>query len=519
VLDFWDSRYFPSQCKPIHTILQRLLIFTFIASLIQLRSGAMIGTHNGIASADCLQNVLGTGTTPTNTLTLTHASGSRTRGSYFGYQPRTAGGVPPTSITAQNTNLVHWVTDATAGADLGAKINAAAANGGVIAISPEISATLITTALNIPAGTSLYFPTGTFTSSVQLAFSVSNIQISGFGMGQTTLLYTGSSTAAFINIGTRTPSITAIQNILLRDMTIKGSANVTNTVFITGTHRSQFVRLSIKDATGACFHSKFAVLNTLDNVKCTNQDGAFIQQPANGIVLDQIDNSHQTTTTALINPVVEGTSGIGIWLKGAASTTSSSGTSESNGTGLQIDSASAYNTFTGLDMESNSSGNDGIDNGTSNICLNCIAVDTKGWNMGATSTRSQVIGGNVPAIVKNASATLAGGQNNCAAVGTSASPSIVSCGSAAAGHFSCATNATDATCQVNTTAVTANSEIFVFESDTTATGTALGVTCNTRTTVNPSTRLLASSVAGASFTINLGTVTTKPACFSYQIIN
>lgn len=108
---------------------------------------------------------------------------------------------------------------------------------------------------------------------------------------------------------------------------------------------------------------------------------------------------------------------------------------------------------------------------------------------------------------------------NCAAVGTAASPSIASCGSAAAGQFSCATNATGATCQVNTTAVTANSEIIVFESDTTTTGTRLGVTCNTGTNVLPASRLLASSVAGASFTINLGTVTTNPACFSFFLVN
>lgn len=108
---------------------------------------------------------------------------------------------------------------------------------------------------------------------------------------------------------------------------------------------------------------------------------------------------------------------------------------------------------------------------------------------------------------------------NCAGVGTAANPSVASCAASAAGHFSCATNASTGTCQVNTTVVTANSEIFVFESDTAVTGTALGVTCNTSTTVNPATRLLASSVAATSFTINLGTVTTNPACFSYFIIN
>jgi hypothetical protein len=124
-----------------------------------------------------------------------------------------------------------------------------------------------------------------------------------------------------------------------------------------------------------------------------------------------------------------------------------------------------------------------------------------------------------PGGASNVNAKTFSTATNCAAIGTAASPSVAACGSAAAGHFSCATNATGATCTVNTTAVTANSEIFVFESDTTVTGTALGVTCNTSTTVNPATRLLASSVAATSFTINLGTVTTNPACFSYHIVN
>jgi hypothetical protein len=106
---------------------------------------------------------------------------------------------------------------------------------------------------------------------------------------------------------------------------------------------------------------------------------------------------------------------------------------------------------------------------------------------------------------------------NCSGVGTAASPSVASCGSAVAGSFSCATNASTATCTVNTTAVTANSQILVQEDETL--GTKLGVTCNTSTTVIPTSRLLAARVAGTSFTINLGTVTTNPACFSYLIVN
>lgn len=110
-----------------------------------------------------------------------------------------------------------------------------------------------------------------------------------------------------------------------------------------------------------------------------------------------------------------------------------------------------------------------------------------------------------------------GTLTNCAAVGSAASPSVAACASASAGSFSCATNATGATCTVNTTAVTANSQIFVQEDETL--GSRLGVTCNTSTNVLPTSRLLSARVAATSFTINLGTVTTNPACFSYFLVN
>jgi len=108
-------------------------------------------------------------------------------------------------------------------------------------------------------------------------------------------------------------------------------------------------------------------------------------------------------------------------------------------------------------------------------------------------------------------------QSNCAAVGTAANPSVASCTAALAGSFSCATNASTGTCVVNTTAVTANSEIFVTQRTDTATGTRLGVTCNT--TVDTVQRAITAVTAVTSFTVNLGTITTNPECFSYLIFN
>lgn len=107
-------------------------------------------------------------------------------------------------------------------------------------------------------------------------------------------------------------------------------------------------------------------------------------------------------------------------------------------------------------------------------------------------------------------------STNCAGVGTVASPSVVSCSSASAGAFACDVAASAATCTINTTAVTANSEIFVQE--VASEGTRLSVTCNTAPTVTPAI-VLATKTAGTGFTINMPTITTNPACFVYRILN
>ena len=107
----------------------------------------------------------------------------------------------------------------------------------------------------------------------------------------------------------------------------------------------------------------------------------------------------------------------------------------------------------------------------------------------------------------------------CAANGTAASPSVVSCSAAAAGSFSCATNASGATCTVNTTAVTAASQIFV--TLTAAKSSLLSVTCNpggATLTVLPAIPI-ASQTAGTGFVINMPTLTTDPVCYDYQIVN
>lgn len=95
---------------------------------------------------------------------------------------------------------------------------------------------------------------------------------------------------------------------------------------------------------------------------------------------------------------------------------------------------------------------------------------------------------------------------NCS---SSASPAV--CGSAAAGSFVLAAAATTVT--VNTTAVTANSQIIVVNDD--SLGTKLSVTCNTAL----DQVFVSGRVAATSFTITGTAPVTNPNCYSYLIVN
>lgn len=103
---------------------------------------------------------------------------------------------------------------------------------------------------------------------------------------------------------------------------------------------------------------------------------------------------------------------------------------------------------------------------------------------------------------------------NCGANGSAANPSVVLCTAATEGAFTCDVAASAGTCQVNTTAVTANSNIIVQQ--VSYIGARLSKTCNTASAL-PAGPLTTTISAGASFTIALGTFTTNPACFTYII--
>lgn len=119
-----------------------------------------------------------------------------------------------------------------------------------------------------------------------------------------------------------------------------------------------------------------------------------------------------------------------------------------------------------------------------------------------------VSGGTIIGPCSNSGGNPWGVVTNC---NSSASPAA--CGSASQG--SVAVPAGSSTLVVDTTAVTANSQIILTEDA--SLGTKLGVTCNGTPSVQPLT--VTARTAATSFTFSNTSPSSNPRCVSYQIIN
>lgn len=130
-------------------------------------------------------------------------------------------------------------------------------------------------------------------------------------------------------------------------------------------------------------------------------------------------------------------------------------------------------------------------------------------NTGTGVTVTNTSSANVQVNVSNPPATL----SNCA---SAASPAV--CGSAASGVVTMPIGATLVT--VNTSAVTANSRIFLTYDHSTLSNTQLGVTCSTATATENAMYVLHDKSAGNSFTIHTNTAPSgNPGCIQYSIVN
>lgn len=216
-------------------------------------------------------------------------------------------------------------------------------------------------ALAVTAGSTgggrIYFPKGTYRFSSPIIIDANQVELEGDGASQTILKYTGGAAAAAIRVGNATPLTTQRQGIRIAGMTIRGNASTTDVLLIQGVFRSHFSRLSLMDATQSGLHTLWCVVCTFEAVHVSGLDwqGNFLVQPATGMLFDDIDVSHKTTASTVIDPVVEGVSGSGILLSGASNMVFTGGTSEWNNRGIDLPFGTdgTQNVFIGIDLEQN----------------------------------------------------------------------------------------------------------------------------------------------------------------------
>jgi hypothetical protein len=206
------------------------------------------------------------------------------------------------------------------------------------------------TAITWAANTQYRFRTGYYSYATSPNFLLAGISL--IGEEGAILKHTGSGNAFVMDAGATWLSAARVENLI-----IQGNANTTNAMYLNGVRFCQFANIRIRGCSGAGLYSKRCVTNTFINYTCSYIEllpGTFTVTPTNGIVLTE-----GTTTWSFINPVIEGVSGDGVWIKTTTGQPCTfnvfdCGTCEVNGGfGVRIDLGHSFNTFIGMDFESN----------------------------------------------------------------------------------------------------------------------------------------------------------------------
>lgn len=198
------------------------------------------------------------------------------------------------------------------------------------------------------------FPAGTYKVSSLPNFAVNGARIET--IGKVIINYTGTGNGLIVDAGAGA----GVKNydIQIGPMTINGSASATNGVYIRGITHSTFKRLRPINFPLSAMRTEFMVSNTFEDFCYSGNEAGITVPTAKGIILEKRNAGEQSSDCTFINPIIEGTTGDGIYGTEAAQCTFIGGTSEGNGTGggaggVYLGPNSFSNTFIGLDLENN----------------------------------------------------------------------------------------------------------------------------------------------------------------------
>lgn len=206
----------------------------------------------------------------------------------------------------------------------------------------------------LPAsGGELIFPGNNriYRTSAALTITKSNVILRGEDPSAV-IKYTGGATTYIL--GDNGDTTTRYFNIEIKNLSIRGNANVQYGIQISSMHHSKFTGLRIQDVASTGLYVKFAVGNLYD-IRVSNNDcptGVFTVTPVVGIDFAGWDASHAATGSKAYL-VVESCSGSGIKL-GHTHYMKLSGFAEFCNRGLEVYQNTFNLTVNAMDFESNS---------------------------------------------------------------------------------------------------------------------------------------------------------------------
>jgi hypothetical protein len=184
----------------------------------------------------------------------------------------------------------------------------------------------------------------------------SGINIIGQGRLSTIFQYTGSAAANYV-FGTG-----ALNNIngafqVFRDFSVIGNSHATTAIQLQNWHRSTLENVSAWGVTGCGIFTDGAVTDTLikphvslADATLANPQWTSLPAPTCGLGLSA-DSHNQTTDGTVIDGAFESVNGSGIYLYSASSMTFTSGTSENNVQGIQVDANCKWNRLSELTLK------------------------------------------------------------------------------------------------------------------------------------------------------------------------
>ena len=205
----------------------------------------------------------------------------------------------------------------------------------------------------------LTIPAGTYNVTSLPNFAVRGARIQG--IGQVVLNITGAGPGLIVDAGPA-PSTTVVQDIVIDNLTINGSASASGNVgvFIRGITHSEFNRLRPINWIGSAMYCSFMVSNSFYDFCYSGNEPGITILTATGLSLNARNVGEQCADCTWINPVIEGATNFGIDIASGVNNTFVGGTVEGcgyiatgSGGAINLSSGAGQNIFISTFLEAN----------------------------------------------------------------------------------------------------------------------------------------------------------------------